>query len=105
MWDGMRWASMPAQPLVLLSGPGTPDPGASRASAHPPFPDWKRDTELDSSSHSLERCCHRQARGRCLFSTSIPFVTTLDSHPTSLLVDVRLHCRKEVLSLVSVCAC
>lgn len=29
---------------------------------------------------SLERCPHRQARGRDLSSTSVPFVTTLDSH-------------------------
>lgn len=45
-------------------------------------------TGLTERLGSLERCPHRQARGRCLFSTSVPFVTTLDSHPTCSLVCV-----------------
>lgn len=71
-------------------------------------------TELTERLGSLERCPHRQARGRCLFSTSVPFVTTLDSHPTCSLVCVlytllarcRASCTHRVpsfLCLVLVC--
>lgn len=57
-------------------------------------------TELTERLGSLERCPHRQARGRCLFSTSVPFVTTLDSHPTCSLVCVLYTLAGPVLCLL-----